>query len=84
MKRGTLQARFPLWQDFSHYNLTTPHRECLLSGIASVGFIDRLDRQKPTGSKRRGPPAMVHNILNTVIGLSHLRSHYGQAFRIIT
>jgi hypothetical protein len=38
----------------------------------NAGFTYRLDRLKPRASECRGPPAKVYNILNTVIGLSHL------------
>ena len=41
----------------------------------SAGFIYRLDRLKPRASTFRGPPTKVHNIFNTVIGLSHLCCH---------
>jgi hypothetical protein len=41
----------------------------------SAGFTYRLDRLKPTTSKFRGPPVKVYNIINTVIGLSHLCCH---------
>jgi len=34
MERGTLQARFSLWPGILFYNLTTPHRECLLSATS--------------------------------------------------
>jgi hypothetical protein len=44
-------------------------------GVISAGFTYRLDRLKPRASQFRGPLVKVHNIFNTVIGLSHLYCH---------
>ena len=41
----------------------------------SAGITYRLNRLKPRASKFTGPPTKVYNIVNTVIGLSHLCCH---------
>ena len=53
----------------------TTHKQRYRSSDSSSGFTYRLDRLKPRASKYRGLPAKVHNIFNTVIGLSHLCCH---------
>jgi hypothetical protein len=43
--------------------------------LITAGFTYRLDRLKHRTSRFRGLPVKVYNILNTVIGLSHLCCH---------